>query len=70
MPTSQDRSKYEESLSRAHRALYWAQHQAEANGDDGAVEDLQALMEHVSVMLSDSIKNRRRPRRQLSVVDS
>jgi hypothetical protein len=64
MPTSQQRSAYEKGLARAHRALYWAQKRAEELGDDGAVEDLTALLSHLSTMMQDSIADKRRPRRQ------
>lgn len=70
MPTSAQRSTYEQALSVAHRALWRASQRAEEHGDEGAVEDLAQVMQAVSVLMSDSLKNKRRPRRQLAILDS
>lgn len=70
MPTSAQRSNYEQALSVAHRALWRASQHAEEHGDEGAVEDLVEMMQFVSVLMNDSLKNKRRPRHQLPVLDS
>lgn len=70
MPTSQQRSRYEEGLARAHRTLFFTRKSAEDLGDEGAAEDLDALMDHLQRMMDDSLKNRPRPRRQLSLPTS
>lgn len=67
MPTSQQWSTYEQALSVAHRALWRASQRAEEMGDEGAVEDLAEISNAVSVLMSDSLKNKRRPRRQLDI---
>lgn len=64
MERSQQRSRYEERLSRAHRALYWAAEAAEAMGDPGAQEDCIGLQGEVSRLMDDSLRMKRRPRRQ------
>lgn len=70
MPSSRQRSAYEEGLARAHRALYWAMSRADEMEDQGAVDDLLALQAHLHVMLEDSLKGRKRPKRQLAAFDS
>lgn len=70
MRKSLQRSRYESRLAVAHRALYGAQQAAVELGDDGAVEDLSELSRHLAVMLEDSLKDHKRPRRQLSVLDN
>lgn len=70
MASSQQRSKYEAALSRAHRALFWAERAAGEAGDEGAAEDCTALQAELSRLMSDSISGKKRPRRQLTTLDS
>lgn len=70
MRKSLQRSRYESRLAVAHRALYGAQQEALALSDDGAVEDLSELTRYVAVMMEDSLKDRKRRRRQLSLLDA
>jgi len=70
-PTNgQRRSRYEECLARAHRALYHAADAAEDLGDDGAAEDARQLQAEISRMMQDSLKGKKRPRRQASLFDA
>ncbi len=70
MGNSTNRSRYESSLSTAHKALYWASERAAEIGDEGAAEDCEALLHEISRLMQDSLKDRKRPRRQLSAFDS
>lgn len=66
---SESRSKYEASLARASRALWLAADQAERIQDTGAVEDCVAIRREVARLMEDSIKGKRRKRRQLDLSD-
>lgn len=70
MPNSAQRSQYEAKLAAAHRHLWWAAEYASQMGDEGAADDCMQINAEVSRLMSDSIKGKRRPRRQLSLVDS
>lgn len=69
MRKSLQRSRYESRLALVHRALWGAQEEAKALGDDGAAEDLSELSKYVAVMMEDSLKDRKRRRHQLSLLD-
>lgn len=58
MPTSKQRSIYESRIAAAHRACYHAQAEAEAMNDHGAAEDLQQILQHLSKLLSDSLRGK------------
>lgn len=70
MRNSLQRSRFEAALARAHRNLWTAQQEAEALGDLGAAEDITEVMRFVADVTADSLKGRKRPRRQLSLLDS
>jgi len=65
MPTSLQRSAYEEGLNRAHRGLYWAMKRAADIDDEGAFEDLKGMMEHVSAMMDESLRNKKHRSEQI-----
>lgn len=67
MPTSTQRSRYEARLAAAHRSAWHAAQEAEQFGDEGASEDLTAIMGHLSVLLQDSLKGKKRNRRQIAM---
>lgn len=62
MPNSTERDLYERSLHQAHQGLYWASVRAEQQGDEGAYEDLTALIGHVQVLVDESLRGRRHRR--------
>lgn len=64
MNRSLSRSKYEAKLAAAHRQLYYAMSEAEELGDFGAVEDISALLQHITVLTQDSLRGKPRRRRQ------
>lgn len=65
MERSKARSQYEAQISKAHQTLYWAIDRAEVCGDDGAVQDLQGIQDHLSKLLHESVNGRRhRPQRE------
>lgn len=70
MPTGQLRSEYESHLDRAHRALYKAAEVADLLQDYGAAEDLYEILHYLHDMVEDSIRSKKRPRRQLPLLDS
>lgn len=67
MAQSKQRSRYEAALAVAHRALWRAADVADELGDEGAVEDLAELQRYLAVMVDDSLRGRKRPRRQVSI---
>jgi hypothetical protein len=52
----ENRARYEEALSRAHRSLWVAEQIAQRAGWDGATNDLQMLLVEVTRLASDSIR--------------
>lgn len=70
MSSSAKRSAYEQKLSVAARALYWASERAEEIGDPGAAEDCLQLRTELSRLLEDSVRGKKRPSRQLSALDT
>lgn len=68
MDTSQARSRYEAQLHCAHRALFRAWNAAEDCGDYGAAEDCRQLQYEISRLMEDSLKGKKRPRRQTSLL--
>lgn len=59
MPNSKQRSWYEAALARAHRAVWNAQLAADEFGDMGAADDLTQILQHLQVLMDDSLKNKR-----------
>jgi len=66
----QARSRYEEQLARAHRSLYWAAERAADLHDEGAEEDVLAIMAVLSTLMNDSLATKPRPRRQQEIPTS
>lgn len=70
MPNSHTRSKYEAKLASAHRMLYWASVAASEMGDEGAEEDILALMRELSRLTEDSLRGKRQTARRQLALDS
>lgn len=70
MPTGRMRSEYEAALHRAHKALHQASWCADALQDYGAAEDIFEMMHHTHKLVEDSIKGKKQPARQVSLLDS
>lgn len=60
MTTSEIRARYEASLYRAHTALGAAREIADANGWEGAVNDLNALRGETYRLVDDSLAGGRK----------
>lgn len=64
------RSKYESRLALAARALREAAENAQRIGDEGAEDDCLAIRQEIARLLEDSCNGKKRPRRQLQLLDS
>jgi hypothetical protein len=60
MTAGENRARYEEHLSRAHRAIWAAQKAAERLGDEGAEQDLSQLLREVSRLATASLSGKAR----------
>jgi hypothetical protein len=56
-----NRARYESSLARAHRALYYAQEAAEELRDPGAADDCAQILREISRLADASLKGKARP---------
>lgn len=64
--TGLSRSRYEQKLAAASKMLYYAAETAESLGDPGAAEDCIQLRTELQRLMEDSLRGRKRPRRQLA----
>lgn len=63
MRNSQARSRYEQSLATAHRAIYRAIDQAEQLGDQGAEHDCHQILKEIQRLAEASLRGKVRPMR-------
>lgn len=70
MGLTQLQAEYETRLAAAHKWLYLAAETADLLQDYGAAEDLIEIMRHIHQLTEDSLRGKKQPRRQLSVLDS
>jgi len=61
--SAQTKAMLEESIARAHRAVYWAMQQAEALGQESTRADLDSILLTLTALGQDQLRRRPGTRR-------